>query len=414
MKYTEIQNEAKQYVSHYFETHKDARLVYHNAQHTAEVVRATEQIANHYQLNERDYFIVVLAAIFHDTGYFEDAKNHEAKGAEISAIYLKNKDIADDIREEVSNTILSTKIPQNPTNLLENILCDADLFHLGTEGFRDRGKLMHKEVELICEKKITKNEWRLKDIGFMEQHHYHTDYCQLLLNDEKQKNLDKIKNKLSKEDAPKTKSENLKYENSKEANPGLTPVAVATKTEKKSKRDRPDKGIETMFRITSTNNQRLSDMADNKAHILITVNSIILSLIVSLLLRRLENSSFLMIPTFMLLSVSLSCVVVSILSTRPSIPEGIFNDEDLKNKRVNLLFFGNFYKMPLDNYTYGMKQVMGDKEFLYGTLIRDIYSQGVVLGRKYKLIRLAYNIFMFGIVLSVLGFMVAYLWFAKD
>ncbi|TDG35885.1 HD domain-containing protein [Pedobacter changchengzhani] len=405
MKYSEIQNEAKQYVSNYFETHKDVRLAYHNAQHTAEVIRATEQIANHYQLNERDYFIVVLAATFHDVGYFEDAKNHEQKGAEIADVYLKNKGIPQDIRTEISNTILSTKIPQNPANLLENILCDADLFHLGTEEFRDRAKLMHKEVELICERNISKSDWRKKDLDFLEKHHYHTDYCQLLLNDQKQKNLDKIKSKLKVEE-PQIKPEAVVIE--------LKPVEPETKNEKKNKRERPEKGIETMFRITSANNQRLSDMADNKAHILITVNSIILSLIVSLLLRRLENNSFLMVPTFMLLIVSLACVVVSILSTRPSIPSGVFNDEDLKNKRVNLLFFGNFYKMPLDNYANGMRQVMGDKEFLYGTLIRDVYSQGVVLGRKYKLIRLAYNIFMFGIVLSVLSFMVAYLWFGKD
>ena len=168
-----------------------------------------------------------------------------------------------------------------------------------------------------------------------------------------------------------------------------------------------------MFRITSTNNQRLSDMADNKAQLLITVNSIILSLIISLVLRKLEDNAFLIIPTFILLMVSLSCIIFSILATRPSIPDGLFSQNDIERKKVNLLFFGNFYKMALSDYSKGMITVMNDQEFLYGTLINDVYSQGVVLGRKYKLIRIAYNIFMFGLIAAVLAYIISYIAYGK-
>jgi hypothetical protein len=101
--------------------------------------------------------------------------------------------------------------------------------------------------------------------------------------------------------------------------------------------------------------------------------------------------------------------VVSILATRPSIPSGVFTKKDIDEKKVNLLFFGNFYKMNLDDYAAGMRKVMSDSEFLYGTLIKDVYSQGVVLGRKYRLLRLSYNIFMFGLILSVLGFITVFI-----
>jgi len=408
MDYNQLQTDVEKHVINYFNTHQDSRLVYHNLQHTKDVVKASHQIANHYQLSDEDFFIVTAAAWFHDTGYFEDALNHEVKGAELANKYLDSVGVNADIRTKVSNAILSTKIPQKPANQLENILCDADLFHLGTEDFRKKGKLMHKEAELIYGKDISKNEWRIKDIQFLESQHYHTDYVRLLLDDQKQKNIDKIKNKLSEQ------KEQVIFDEKPTA---LTTPAVIVqekkKKDKKNKDDRPDKGIETMFRITSANNQRLSDMADNKAHILITVNSIMLSLIVSLLLRRLEDHGNLIIPTFILLMVSLTCVVVSILSTRPSIPPGIFTPEDMDNKKVNLLFFGNFYKMSLPSYTDGMLKVMNDKDFLYGTLITDVYSQGVVLGRKYKLIRLAYNIFMFGLIAAVLAFVVAYAAYGK-
>ncbi|MFD2148537.1 Pycsar system effector family protein [Mucilaginibacter antarcticus] len=117
-------------------------------------------------------------------------------------------------------------------------------------------------------------------------------------------------------------------------------------------------------------------MADNKAHILITVNSIILSAIISLVLRKLEENTFLAIPSFILLTVSLLSMIFSILATRPAIPEGTFTAQDIDDKKVNLLFFGNFYKMGLAEYTAGMLKVMDDRAFLYGTLIKDVYSQG--------------------------------------
>ncbi|PWS29441.1 phosphohydrolase [Pedobacter yonginense] len=403
MNYKQLQEDVEQHVSQYFDTHSDPRLVYHNYKHTKEVVNAAQQIANHYQLSEEDFFVVTVAAYFHDTGYFEDALNHEAKGAELAEEYLSKHKVNAEIRKSVSEAILSTKIPQKPNTQLDKILCDADLFHLGLSDFREKGKLMHKEVEQIYKKDINKKEWRKKDIQFMESHHYHTDYAALLLNDQKQKNIEKLKSKLTSQEVIATEI----------AEPKNFAPEVVKNGNKKSKDSRPDKGIETMFRITSANNQRLSDMADNKAHILITVNSIMLSLIVSLLLRRLEDHGNLIIPTFILLMVSLTCVVVSILSTRPSIPKGEFTQEDMDNKKVNLLFFGNFYKMSLPSYTDGMVKVMNDKDFLYGTLITDVYSQGVVLGRKYKLIRLAYNIFMFGLIAAVFAFVIAYAVYGK-
>lgn len=175
----------------------------------------------------------------------------------------------------------------------------------------------------------------------------------------------------------------------------------------KEKKDLPDKGIETMFRVSSSNHQRLSDMADNKANIMITVNSIILSAILSLLLRRLEDQPYLTLPTFMLITVSLVTMVLSILSTRPKLPPGTFSPTDVDNQKVNLLFFGNFYNMPLTDYKEAMLKTMQDRDMLYGNLIMDGYAQGVVLGRKYRLLRLAYNIFMFGLVASVIAFFVA-------
>ena len=78
------------------------------------------------------------------------------------------------------------------------------------------------------------------------------------------------------------------------------------------------------------------------------------------------------------------------------------------NKKVNLLFFGNFYNMSLPDYDWAMKEMMSDREYLNSSMIKDIYFLGVVLARKYKYLRISYNIFMFGLVLAIVAFGIAF------
>lgn len=398
MDYKVLLEQVAQYVTSMFGGHSDDGLPYHNKAHTQFVVDSTIQIANHYQLSDSDFFVVVTAAWFHDTGYLKTREHHERESVKVADNYLRQQGVDQETIARVNQCIMATEMPQKPQSLLEEIICDADMFHLGTDNFSEKNKLLRKELEAAAKKEISKEQWRLETVEFMEQHHYFTDYCNVLLNDKKKQNLEKLKEHLNKEDLEKLEA-NLPQIHHEEH--------VEHTDRSKKNKDTPERGIETMFRITSGNNQRLSDMADGKAHILITVNSIILSAIISLVLRKLDTNSFIIIPTFMLLTVSVLSIIFSILSTRPSIPKGIFSAEDIVEKKVNLLFFGNFYKMNLDDYTTGMQQVMADKDLLYHTLIMDVYSQGVVLGRKYHQLRVAYNIFMFGLILSVLAFVIA-------
>lgn len=166
-------------------------------------------------------------------------------------------------------------------------------------------------------------------------------------------------------------------------------------------------GVQTMFKNSSANHQRLSVMADNKAFIMISVNSIIISVVIGLLIGKFVQHTNLIYPTMLLMAVSVVTVIYSVLATRPHVPPGVFTREQVDNKTVNLLFFGSFYNMPLNDFEYGIRQMMDDNEFLYGTLIKDIYWQGKVLGRKFRLLRKAYDIFMYGLAVSVLAFLLA-------
>jgi predicted metal-dependent HD superfamily phosphohydrolase len=392
------------YITGIFSAETDKQLLYHNLIHTQQVVSNCAKIATHYKLNEKDYFIVISAAWFHDIGYFVgNATGHELTGADMAAAFLKEKGVEGETITAVKKCIIATCMPQSPNALLEQIVCDADLFMFGTDDFDKRNKLMRKEAEWHFNKKISKSEWRKSTIQLLESHHFHTNYVRQLLNTKKVENLENLKRK---------ESEDKEQELQPMHDNGNSLSVTETLTVKKKKNDRPERGIETMFRITSGNNQRLSDMADNKAHIMITTTSIIISVLLSVLLRKLEDNSNLIIPTLMMLAVCVITMVFSILSTRPTIPHGTFTQQDLDEKKTNLLFFGNFYRMNFDDYSAGMQQMMNDREFLYGSLTRDVYSQGVVLGRKYQLLRIAYDVFMFGIVVSVIAFVISSIFYS--
>jgi hypothetical protein len=277
------------------------------------------------------------------------------------------------------------------------VLCDADLYHLSSEACQEKSEKLREEWHNIGDKVLTDEEWLETNLKFMEGHHYHTPYGQTVLQQRKKKNIKKIR-KMVRPEFDKKDFHALEEE----------VVKLRTKLEKE-KTLKPDRGIETMFRTTSQNHLMLSQMADNKSNILITINSIILSVVVSVLVRKLEENPNLVIPTIMLIVVCLSTTVFAILATRPNLSSGRFTRDDIKGKRTNLLFFGNFHGMSVEDYEWSVKEMMKDADYLYGSLIKDIYYLGKVLGRKYKFLRLAYNVFMFGFVISIISFIIAFM-----
>ena len=165
-----------------------------------------------------------------------------------------------------------------------------------------------------------------------------------------------------------------------------------------------------MFRVTLRNHIKLSDIADTKANILLSVSAIIMSVALSTLFPKLDKSdnAYLIYPTLIFILTAVVTMVISILSTRPKVTSGKFTKEDISNKKVNLLFFGNFHKMQLNDFQNGMMEMMNDRDYLYKSLMKDLYFLGIVLNKKYRLLRIAYTVFMIGIVISVLAFIISF------
>lgn len=386
--------EAENFVVHFLNEKLATSFIYHNVFHTQRVVAKTKELIEGAGITATSANNLLLAAWFHDIGYTKSIENHEEESVKIATVFLKNKGVSEVVILEVSQLILATKISVEPITELEKIIRDADCAHLGSKNFSDYTLLLRKEWELSKEEVFSDEKWLEENIQFLTKHRFYTNFAV--------KNWSKI---ASKNLAQLLKNQQKLQQESKK---------IAQKKEalafKKNKIALPERGIETMFRVALRNHITLSDIADTKANILLSVNAIIISMTLSTLIPKLDNPSnhYLIIPTLIFVLFTVASIIISIMATRPNVTEGKFTKEDVANKKVNLLFFGNFHQMNLPDFEWAMDEMMKDRDYLYGSLTKDLYFLGLVLNRKYKLLRITYTVFMIGIIVSVLAFAVAF------
>ena len=365
--------------------------VYHNSTHTKEVAKIALEIAQSENISEEDTEVLVLSAWLHDTGYTECCNGHEEKSAARAREFLSSKKYPEDRIKQIENCILATKMPQEPKNHLEEILCDADLHHIGMKNSSDRSDIFRAEHEKTTGEEYSESGWIKKNLHFMNAHKFFTKYANDNFQERKILNILKLEKQLKKLDK-KEKEDFFKKEKVKL---------------QKDKQNRAERGIETMFRNTMRTHVSFSAMADSKANIMISVNTLLLTALVTILSRKLDSNPHLIVPTLILTIVSMTTLIFAVLVTRPNVNAGTFTEQDIKAKKANLLFFGNFFNVPLDVFSWGMKEVINDRDYLYDSMIKDFYFLGQVLGKKYRYLRICYSIFMYGLMVSIFAFAIA-------
>ncbi|KYH04887.1 phosphohydrolase [Chryseobacterium cucumeris] len=387
-----ILQKAKNYVEILFKDKLSSVYFYHNFIHTAYTVNKAEEIMKNTPVSEEDQEKVLVALWFHDTGYIECALNHEERSVEVMKTFLHEQNYPENYIADVEKLILATKIHYEPQNLLEKIVKDADFSHFAGHDYSDISDALRKEWELTNVRCFSNEEWNAGNLDMLKNKHtFYTDYAKENWEPLKKKNIKKIEKKLEKEEEKK--------ENKKEVSEG------------KKEKEKSDRSVDTLFRVTLNNHTRLSDIADSKANILLSVNAIIISVCLSVLVPKLDapKNSHLILPSFILLLSSVLTIIFAILSTKPNVTKSTFTSEDIANRKVNLLFFGNFQQMLFDDYNNAMKDLIKDRDYIYDSMVKDLYYLGKVLNRKYKLLSITYKIFMAGIIISVLSFGAAFL-----
>lgn len=398
--------ETENHIKQFFAEHLSENYVFHDPEHTAQTVAAAKTIGEGFKLSDREMLVLLLATWFHDTGYVEGAENHEARSCVNASAFLKGK-ISDAELEDVLSCIRATKVPQAPKTLLEQIICDADLSHLGMKSYWERNSKLRQEFTVTRNNLMNDQEWVEFEIDFMMNHEYHTTVAQGLLNKRKAKHIQQLlkqKRRLNPNAAPTAKELSILDEKGKTKNNNLNKILHDSENELKMARF--GRGVETMYRTTYRTHTNLSSMADSKANLMLSVNAIVLSILVSNLLPKLLDgfSVKLFVPVVLLTATCLGSMVFATLSTRPKVTEGKVTREAIKQRKANLLFFGNFYNMSLDDFQWGVNEMLADPDFLYSTMSRDLFFLGIVLAKKYKYLIICYNIFMYGLIISMLSF----------
>ena len=182
----------------------------------------------------------------------------------------------------------------------------------------------------------------------------------------------------------------------------LAETKVKKEKKEKKKKKKASKGVETMFRTTLANHLRLSEMADQKANLMISINTILISITISSFLRPMSGMESLLIPEILLLIVSLITVVISIFATKPSFSLRK-NVMPRVSPPIDLLFFGDYTQLSAAQYRDQLRLLIANEENLYNSMIDNIYAQGRVLSKKYRLLTVAYNFFMVGFSVVVLS-----------
>ncbi|AXB58800.1 Pycsar system effector family protein [Flavobacterium fluviale] len=365
---------------------------YHNFNHTFTVVNAVKELCKKEDVEGDEKEALLVAAWFHDTGYIEGYENHEKASAKIATDFLREKGKSEDFIALITSLILATAKDYEPKTHLEKIIKDADYAHLRDEEYATTCELLRLELKNTGVVNFSSAEWTRENLKFLlNRHRFYTDYALRKWQPLKEKNLLLIQKKINKQELKAA-------------------AAIEEENKKKEKLEKPDRGIDTLFRVTLGNHTRLSGIADSKANILLSVNAIIISIALSSIIPKLDSpkNAHLVIPTFIMLMSSVITIIFAILSTRPKVTSGFFTRSDVEAKKVNLMFFGNFYKMPLEDYDWAMNEMMKDRDYLYSTMIKDLYYLGLVLQRKYNLLRIAYNFFMFGLIITVISFVIAF------
>jgi hypothetical protein len=298
-------------------------------------------------------------------------------------------------------TIIIESFPFNETKLLEfKIISDANIMDFAGSQGRDRLKKMYEQM-ILKDFKLSKSNWYDTLIGILDNYKTTTHFGQTHV----QPSIDKLYKSLRKERKDHKNHTNLILQKE---------LKISDQEIKKLKKDigkikgRDDRGIQTLFRNTSRNHYTLNKMVDGKARIMITINSIILSLILGGIIGKSSNEVVLNIPSIIFAVTNLISIAFAIISITPNKTQGNFTEEDIRSKKGNLLYFGNFHNMHYRDFEWAFLQLLQDKDYLYTSMIKDFYYQGQILQVKNKLIRISLYTFLLGLVVAIVSHFVIY------
>ena len=182
---------AGEFISQLFAKKLSQNLVFHNFHHTYLVVQGIREISRNLRLDKEQREILLLAAWFHDSGHIQTYIGHEEISQQIAYEWLKNENYPTEKLEQVLACIAATHLPQQPQNLLQEVMCDADLFHLSLGEYCHLQFQLREEFKRVLGKEYTDYQWMKENLSFLKNHQYFTSFGKRVLAKGKARNTAK-------------------------------------------------------------------------------------------------------------------------------------------------------------------------------------------------------------------------------
>ncbi len=288
-------------------------LCFHDVAHFEQVAGQAEQLARAAGLSSDDSLALAIAAWSHDLGYAEGYEGHEERSAVLITAFLQERSAPPALVQRVRALVLATREGAVPADPLEELIKDADMGHIGSVGYPERMALLRKERERITGAPIKKKAWAVENIAFLEKSRFHSAAARTLWEAQRLLNINALK---TMSDEKKTTDEGTVRSPEQDAEKHQRKAEKKAQKERKEKVRETERGVETLFRVTLNNHTRLSQIADNKANIMLTVNALMISLLISGPMTRVDKHPE-YIPALTLVLVTCVCP-----SSRPRWPRG--------------------------------------------------------------------------------------------
>ncbi len=379
---------ARRYVRDRFHADLEPIYLFHNFAYSEEMADKVLELAEAAELDAATTERLQVAALFYPLGYIGGAEGFTERSAtELETFAQQEGYEPGDAADWITGVPEATPQSEYPTRLLY----DASWNWLGRKRYDRRSDLLQLEREAIEGKQGDPVKFGEEMQEFLLRFNYLTSEGKRAFDGRRRKNVSS------------QQSSNYKVQQKE----------VKAKTGKNFGR-----GIDTVYRTAFSNHINLSRIADDKANMMISINTIILSILIAVSGAGLSffeelvfDSPEFLAPIVILLMSSLTAVIFAVFSARPKVTEySIKKRKLLESKEASLLYFGNFLKLEKSDFIKYMSNMKMDQDSLYDDLGRDLYDLGQVLHRKYLLLTISYNTFIGGLALAVLTFLSVYIW----
>jgi len=392
---SDILHKAQQHVLDLSNRINDNRLLYHNYQRTCQIVAHVEKVADVIEVDLETKEIASLAAWFHATGYQKEYDRAVDKSIEIAEAFLNSANYPTNKIRAVISCIIASKENNRPDNKAAELLMDGLNGYNSTNNFFHHRPLLRLEWELVQGQQLPALEWNQIQLQKLLSTSFYTPYGKNQFAPMVAQNILMQKSRVEKNQHSKLQL--VDQENGQ--------LRKFQGLEKKL----PGSATQTYFRTNYRNHINLSAIADNKANIMISVNAILLSVLISVMTYKnlAETKPMILMAIIVFFITGLTSLIFAVLSARPKITTVNKQSKDKILNQKNIVFFGNFVHLDLDQYEEAMNAVFRDSELMYGNMVRDLYFLGKVLDKKYRYLSTSYNIFMVGFVATAITMLIA-------